>query len=169
MNWIFSEYQTVSYPGGVNAKLELEPELEPALRLWSALGEADVEPAILLLEHEYWNRGVSRDCLRRALLGSTAWVGATFGRELIGTARAVSDGAKFAYIADVVVHRDHRGKGIGKQLIQLLLQHEAVRDVRVIRLGTVDAAGLYRKFGFVETAAIQRDYTPVEMTLLRER
>jgi ribosomal protein S18 acetylase RimI-like enzyme len=153
----------------VNAKLELEPELEPALRFWSALGEADVEPATLLLEHEYWNRGVSRECLRRALLGSAAWVGATLGRELIGTARAVSDGAKFAYIADVAVHRDHRGKGIGTQLVQLLLEHEAVRDVRVIRLGTVDAAGLYRKFGFVEAGSIARAHDVIEMALVRER
>jgi ribosomal protein S18 acetylase RimI-like enzyme/nitroimidazol reductase NimA-like FMN-containing flavoprotein (pyridoxamine 5'-phosphate oxidase superfamily) len=139
-----------------------------ALRLHCALEARHVEAAVELVAGEYWNHGMSRETLAKAHLGASAWVGATDSQgRLLATARAVSDGAKFAYVADVAVARDRRGRGLGKALLSLLLDHPSVRHVRGVRLGTADAMELYRGFGFVETSSIQRPYRSVDMLLVR--
>lgn len=148
-----------------------EPEFlrAPAqLRLHCALGERHVESAVELVAGEYWNAGISRETLAQAHRGASAWVGAcdASGR-LVATARAVSDGAKFAYIADVAVAREGRGSGVGKALLRLLLDHPSLRRVQGVRLGTADATEFYRAFGFTETSRIKRSFTSVEMLLLR--
>lgn len=125
-------------------------ESPPGTRLRCALGREEVAAACELLAGEYWNVDVSRDRLARGQLESSAWVGACDedGR-LIATARAVSDGARVAYVLDVAVARGWRGRGLGKALVRLLLDHPRVRGARRVVLGTRDAQAFYRGFGFV--------------------
>ena len=66
----------------------------------------------------------------------------------VGFARAVTDGATFAWIADVFVLSDHRGQGFGRRLLEAVLVHPGVRGARNILLATADAHGLYRSYGF---------------------
>lgn len=66
----------------------------------------------------------------------------------IGYARLVTDYCIFAYLMDVFIDEKHRGKGYSKQLMQYMMEHESVRDVKVWRLATTDAHGLYKQFGF---------------------
>lgn len=126
----------------------------PGVRMVCALGPADVEEACDLLEGQYWHVGVSRDRIGRMQLGSTAWVGARdeAGR-LVAMARAVSDAARCAFLFDVVVAPAWRGRGLGRAVVRLVLDHPAVRGTRKVWLRTRDAHGLYRKFGFVDCGA----------------
>lgn len=124
------------------------------VRLHPALGAQHLDPALALLRAAEWNATLSDTQIRTAFLGSTAWVGAFDGAELIGTARAVSDGAKYAYIADVLVKDAWRAKGIGDALMALLLDHPALRRCYRITLRTRTAAGFYTRMGF-ETFAIE--------------
>ncbi len=74
---------------------------------------------------------------------------------LVATARAIADGGKYAWVYDVCVRGDWRGRGLGKAVTRLLLEHPAVRSCRVVRLGTRDAQSLYAGFGFVPLATTE--------------
>ena len=122
-----------------------------------------------LLSGEYWNDVFTRAELVQSHLGATAWVGARDASGvLIGTARAIADGGKYAWIYDVCVRSDWRGRGLGKAMMRLLLDHPGVRGCRVVRLGTRDAQSLYAGFGFVPLSALPpRPYATTEMLLRR--
>lgn len=139
------------------------------LRFRVAPDSTEAEEAADLLEHQYWNRNVPREALVRAHLGSTAWVTLRDGADcLVASARAVSDGAKCGWIYDVVVADAWRGCGVGKALMKVLLDHPAVRNTRMVALGTKDAQGLYARFGFVDRASLPpKPYHSTEMVLVR--
>ncbi len=138
------------------------------VRLHAALDARSLDDMLGLLRGEYWNDVFSEDELRRAHLGSAAWVGARApDGGLVATARALSDGGKDAWVYDVCVRSDWRGRGVGQAVMRLLLDHPAVRPCRRVRLGTRDAQSLYRRFGFVDLASLQRPYPTTEMVLVR--
>jgi GNAT superfamily N-acetyltransferase len=60
----------------------------------------------------------------------------------------VTDAATFAYLGDVFVLDEQRGKGVGKQLVEAVMAHPDVQGVRLFLLGTADAHGLYERYGF---------------------
>lgn len=125
--------------------------------------------AASLLQGTYWNDLFSHDELTRAQPGSAAWVGARDPQgKLIATARALSDGAKNAWVYDVCVAEEWRGKGLGRAVMGLLLEHPKVRGTRRIFLGTKDAQKLYEGFGFVSKVSLPpRPYATTEMVLMR--
>lgn len=146
----------------------LDGPLGVTLHAWLPPSAADAAAAMLV--DEYWNTGVfGHDELARAHRGSTAWVGARdrTGR-LIASARAISDGAKLAWIYDVVVAPGWRRGGLGQAVVRLLLDHPALRDTRRIFLGTRDAQSLYARFGFIDAAdAPPRGFATTTMILMR--
>ncbi len=97
----------------------------------------------------YWGRGRSRDLLERSIRGSSRVVGLYRGAEQIGFARAVSDGAIVAYLADVYVLEAYRGRGLGLELVRETVDGAAAPEVRWL-LHTADAQGLYARLGFCE-------------------
>jgi len=103
-----------------------------------------------LSEESYWARGRGRDVTERSIDGSLPF-GAYRAGEQVGFARVVTDGTTFAWLADVFVVRPHRGRGLGKRLVQTVLEHPELRSVYRWVLGTADAHELYRRFGFQET------------------
>lgn len=138
------------------------------VRLRVAPGEAHAAGIPALVGPTYWNAGMSDDELVRAHLGATAWIVALHGDRLVATARAVADGAKWAWIYDVVVDPDWRGRGVGDAVMRTLLDHPAVRGVRGVWLATKDAMGFYARLGFVERASLPpKPYASVEMALFR--
>ncbi len=74
------------------------------------------------------------------------------GAAQVGFARVVSDRATFAYLADVFVLEAFRGQGLSKWLMETILAHPELQDLRRWLLATADAHGLYRQFGFEELA-----------------
>ena len=148
------------------------PELLRApegLRLDGGRGLADAERCAELLADAYWNDRFTRDEVLRSHLDSRAWIVARDeGGRVVASARAISDGAKYAWIYDVIVAPDWRGKRVGDAVVRLLLDHPAVRRARFVRLGTKDAMSFYAKMGFVETATLPpRPYRSTDMVLVR--
>jgi len=135
--------------------------------LWPSLGPSDAQAAVDLLEGQYWTRGVARSRLAQAQLGASVWLGARDANgKLVATARANSDGARHAYVADVAVAPSHRGQGLGEALVRLLLDHPAVRGAELVRLATADAQPFYERFGFQPEEQIQFAF-PISRLLLR--
>ena len=95
----------------------------------------------------YWGLGRSRELVDASIQGSTRVVGLYLRNEQVGFARAVSDGVIVAYLADVYVLPQYRGRGLGLELVRELVDGDSRRNVRWM-LHTADAQGLYAKLGF---------------------
>jgi GNAT superfamily N-acetyltransferase len=129
----------------------------------SAAIEISTDPARLdrelihsfLSRESYWALGVARDVVDRAIDGSVPF-GAYEGDVQVGFARAVTDGATFAWIADVFVVSSHRGRGVGRRLVEAVLAHPQVRGARNVLLATADAHGLYSPYGFTALTMPER-------------
>ena len=100
-----------------------------------------------LSEEAYWCKGIPLNVFKTSFDNSYC-IGAIFGDKQVGFAKLMTDYATFGYLADVFVLPEHRGKGISKKMMELLLGFDWVKSLRVIRLATTDAHGLYRQFGF---------------------
>jgi ribosomal protein S18 acetylase RimI-like enzyme len=98
----------------------------------------------------YWGRGRPRERLEQAIRGSTRVLGLYRGEQQVGFARAISDGAILAYLADVYVLPEHRGCGLGLELVREMVDGEAGGLSSNVRwmLHTADAQGLYERLGF---------------------
>jgi GNAT superfamily N-acetyltransferase len=95
----------------------------------------------------YWAAGRPREVMRRAIENSLPF-GVFWGAEQIGFARVVTDYATFAWLADVFVLPAHQGRGIGKWLMGVIVDHPRLQGLRRWILATRDAHGLYAGFGF---------------------
>ena len=104
-----------------------------------------------LCDESYWAKGIPRDVVERSIEHSLC-VGAYEGERQIGFARAVTDYAVFAYIADVFVIESHRGRGVSKMIMQAIMEHPSLQGLRRWSLVTSDAQALYAQFGFVPLA-----------------
>ena len=109
----------------------------------------DVDVAVVhgFLATSYWARGISRETVARGIAHSLPF-SLLLGDHQVGFARAVSDRATFAYLADVFVTEDQRGRGLGAWLVATVLAHPELRGLRRWLLVTRDAQGLYRRLGF---------------------
>ncbi len=103
------------------------------------------------LTRSYWSPGIPRDTVERALANSLCFGLYAPGGAQAGLARVVTDYATFAYLCDVYVLEEHRGRGLSKALMRAVMAHPALEGARRAMLATRDAHGLYRQFGF-ETA-----------------
>ena len=96
----------------------------------------------------YWSRWRSRDDVQRQIQAAWRVVGCYDGQgHMVGFARALSDGAALAYLADVYVLEGHRGRGLGRALLREMVEGGPGQEFRWL-LHTADSHGLYRKFGF---------------------
>lgn len=111
------------------------------------LARLDFRATSDLLIATYWGGQRTEEINRRAFANSICAIALIDGRQ-VGFARASGDRAVFARISDVIVWPEHRGKGIGKALVESLLNHPALRTVSTFMLNTSDAHGLYARFGF---------------------
>jgi GNAT superfamily N-acetyltransferase len=105
-----------------------------------------------IASESYWGGGRTRELVERAIGGSTRVVGIYRDGRQVGFARMVSDGAIVAYLADVYVLAEHRGSGLGLELVRELVDHEPHRGLTWL-LHTADAQGLYSKLGFGSRSA----------------
>jgi GNAT superfamily N-acetyltransferase len=96
----------------------------------------------------YWGQGRTLDVVQRSLDNSLNF-GLYNKNEQVGFARVVTDYATFAWIADVFVLPEHRGRGLSKWLMEVMLSHERLQGFRRWVLATKDAHSLYQRFGFI--------------------
>ncbi len=99
----------------------------------------------------YWSQNIPRALVERSIANSLCF-GAFDGRKQVGFARVISDFAVFAYIGDVFVVPEHRGRGVSKSIMEAIREHPHLQGLRRWLLVTRDAHELYRKFGFGELA-----------------
>jgi GNAT superfamily N-acetyltransferase len=107
----------------------------------------NVDAIHAFLSHAYWCEGIPRETVERAVRHSLCF-GLFDGEAQVGLARVVTDHAVFAYLCDVYVLESHRGRGLGKWLIECVMAHPQLQGLRRFNLATRDAHGLYSQFGF---------------------
>ena len=100
-----------------------------------------------LAEESYWAAGRTPEQTRTAIENSICF-GIYFEGQQVGFARVVSDRATFAYIGDVFIIEEFRGKGLANWLLQAIIDHPDLQGLRRWVLATRDAHSLYEKFGF---------------------
>lgn len=99
------------------------------------------------LANSYWAKNIPRDVLEKSIDHCLNY-GVYADNELIGYARVLTDYSTFAYLADVFIIEEHRGKGLSKWLMECILIHPGLQNIRTWMLKTHDAHGLYEKYGF---------------------
>lgn len=107
----------------------------------------DMDTVCDFLRRAYWANTRPRNRTERAFQNSLVF-GLYHGEKQIGLARVISDYSIFAYLCDVFIHEEYRALGLGKWLVQTVMEHPDLKDVRRWLLVTSDAHGLYQQFGF---------------------
>lgn len=102
-----------------------------------------------LSQRSYWAEGIPVETMRRSIEHSLSF-GVYDGARMIAFARVVTDYAVVAYLADVFVLEEHRGRGVGTWLVEVVMQHPDLQGLRRWTLATRDAHELYRRVGFTE-------------------
>ena len=100
-----------------------------------------------LTEESYWAKTRTREQTLAAVENSLTF-GVYKGEDQIGFARVVSDFATFAYLGDVFILEEFRGSGLSKWLLETIVSHPELQNLRRWILATKDAHTLYEKFGF---------------------
>ncbi|HET8645473.1 MAG TPA: GNAT family N-acetyltransferase [Vicinamibacteria bacterium] len=118
----------------------------------------DVARVHAWLAASYWAAGIPRDVVERSIAGSLCF--GVYEEGGAGTqvafARAITDGATYAYLADVVVEESQRGRGLGVWLMECIGAHPDLQGLRRWSLVTRDAHALYARFGFGGLASPER-------------
>jgi GNAT superfamily N-acetyltransferase len=107
----------------------------------------DFDAIHAFLSQTYWGRNRSREILELGLRHSLCF-GVYREREQVGFARAITDCATFGYLADVFILEPYRGQGLGRWLVESVLAHPELREIRRWALLTRDMHALYEKCGF---------------------
>ncbi len=117
------------------------------------------------LTQTYWAEGITKEIVTRSIKGSLCFGVIANDKQTVpdglaspklregtaaqvGFARMVTDNATFAYLADVFIDEHHRGKGLSKWLLEVILSQPELQGLRRILLATRDAHGLYGQSGF---------------------
>ena len=108
-----------------------------------------------LSTESYWAKNIPRDIVERSIDNALCFA-AFSGPDQVGFARVVTDYAVFAYIGDVFVVSEHRGRGVSKLIMEAIRSHPRLQALRRWHLLTFDAHALYRQFGFRELEKPER-------------
>ena len=100
-----------------------------------------------LSEEAYWAKGRTRETVERLVREAARVVGLYREARQVGFARAFTDGVSIAYLADVYVLPEFRGRGLGVELVREIVEGSPFADRKWL-LHTADAHGLYARFGF---------------------
>ena len=107
------------------------------------------------LTQSYWSPGISIQVVKKAMEGSLCF-GVYDNDKQVGYARVITDTATFAYLADVFIDENYRGKGLGKWLVKMILKHPDLQGLRRIILTTKDAHKVYEQCGFISITNPER-------------
>ncbi|CAN1548808.1 NAT_SF domain containing protein [Flavobacteriaceae bacterium] len=107
------------------------------------------------LKDIYWAAGRTMDEVQKTIDSSICF-GIYLEDKQIGFARVITDYVVFAYVMDVFIIEEHRGKGYSSVLISAMMEEPSLKEVKIWRLATKDAHFLYEKFGFNALAYPER-------------
>ena len=108
-----------------------------------------------LSEKSYWAKGRSKDLVKKSMKNSICFGAFDQNDEQIGFARVATDYVVFAWVMDVFIVDNIKGKGIGQKLLQSIIDYPDLQQVNGIGLRTKDAQQFYMKFGFDK---LQQEY-----------
>lgn len=111
------------------------------------------------LSDSYWAKDRPKELIEKTIMTSFCY-GAYLEETMVGFGRVVSDYATMFWISDVYIDRNHRGQGLGKKLIECIIETPDFRNIRGY-LVTRDAHGLYKQFGFDKVESRFMTRTPV--------
>lgn len=118
------------------------------LRVTTNINELNLQSIYFFLHNEsYWAKGISIEQVKTSIENSLCF-GLLLDDILVGFARLVTDNVTFGYLCDVFIFKEHRKSGYANYLMNFILEHNIVRQLKKIILITSDAHGLYKKFGF---------------------
>jgi GNAT superfamily N-acetyltransferase len=103
----------------------------------------------------YWAKGIPRETVARSIENSLCFGVYAQGKQ-VAFARVISDYATYAYLGDVFVIEEFRGRGLGKWMMECIVRHPDLQGLRRWTLLTRDAHGLYSQFGFCPLRAPER-------------
>ena len=112
------------------------------------------------LRESYWAKGIPLSAVKKQIKNSFCF-GVYHNSKQIGYARVITDYVTLAYLCDVFIIEEYRGKGLSKILMEEILNHPKLKNVKSWMLATKDAHGLYKKYGFEpleEPAKYMRKY-----------
>ena len=112
--------------------------------------DIDWEQLLQLQRSAPWCKHRSLEELKKAMSSSQLLITAWNGRRLIACARVLTDYVYRAVIFDVIVHPEFQGKGLGRQLMDRVVQHPSLKGVEYFFLYTADKEGFYRRIGWEE-------------------
>jgi GNAT superfamily N-acetyltransferase len=107
----------------------------------------DVQYVHWFLSGSYWAQGIPVETVRRCIEGAMCF-SVVYLNHQVGFARVITDRATFAYLADVFIDENFRGRGLSKWLMEVIMSHPDLQGLRRFMLATRDAHGLYSQFGF---------------------
>jgi len=107
----------------------------------------DIDLVCAWLKESYWASERPRELVEKSITHSHCFAAFIEGQQ-VGFARVVTDHATFAWLCDVVVDPTARGQGVGKALVEAVVEHPDYAEIRQVVLATRDAHGLYEQFGF---------------------
>jgi GNAT superfamily N-acetyltransferase len=99
------------------------------------------------LTRSYWAEGIALEIVERSIKGSLCF-SVVYLNHQVGFARVITDEATFAYLADVFIDENFRGKGLSKWLMEVIMTYPTLQGLRRFLLATRDAHELYKQFGF---------------------
>ena len=99
------------------------------------------------LTHSYWARGIPLETVKRAIENSLCF-GVFESGQQVGLARVITDRATYAYLADVFIIEEFRGRSLATWLMECIVSHPSLQGLRRWTLATRDAHRLYAKYGF---------------------
>jgi GNAT superfamily N-acetyltransferase len=108
------------------------------------------------LTRAYWSPGIPFEIVCRAVQNSLSIGAYDAAGAQVGLVRVISDYATYCYVCDVYVLEDHRGQGLSKAMLAMVMEHPKLQGLRRWSLVTADAHGLYRHFGFSPVAQPER-------------
>ncbi len=103
-----------------------------------------------LADEAYWCLDIPKEVVKNSIEGSLCF-GVYKNQEQIGFARIITDCATFAWLCDVYIETEHRGQGLSKWLMECIMAHPDLKNLRRFCLATKGAHGLYEQFGFTVT------------------
>lgn len=120
---------------------------EPKVEISADKDRLDIDMIHGYLTDSYWGKGRTREQVEKSIAHTTSF-GVYLDGKQIGFARVLTDTVVFAYVMDVFVLEEYRGRGYAKQLMAFILGFEQFNNVGKWFLATKDAHGLYSQFGF---------------------
>ncbi|MEN8223112.1 MAG: GNAT family N-acetyltransferase [Acidobacteriota bacterium] len=99
----------------------------------------------------YWAKGRNIETIKRSIENSVVFGMYDKNNRQIGFARVISDYSVFAYLLDVFIVEEYQHTGLGQKLIEVVMDHPSLKQVKRVVLNTKDAHTFYQKFGFKKT------------------